>query len=126
MSDDSRSVEIRNPMQPIVADDGGIVRFKANEVVQHLLAEASAGRKCDLNSLAYAAAEKGFSQADMEQFAQLIGYSIVGFHELSYVSDGTARAASRAVVRAFGHAVERGCRAAKLGCPIHSGVKRAP
>jgi len=30
-----------------------------------------------------------FSQEDREQFAQLIGYSLSGFGELSYVSDET-------------------------------------
>jgi hypothetical protein len=30
-----------------------------------------------------------FSQEDREQFAQLIGYSLCGFSDLSYVSDET-------------------------------------
>ena len=34
-------------------------------------------------------AVKGFSQEDQEQFAQLIGYSVSGFGDLSYVSDDT-------------------------------------
>ncbi len=36
-----------------------------------------------------------FSQEDMEQFAQLIGYSICGFSELSYVSNDTYNAAEK-------------------------------
>jgi hypothetical protein len=42
-----------------------------------------------MNSLA----EHDFSPEDREQFAQLIGYSLSGFGELSYVSDETYAAA---------------------------------
>jgi hypothetical protein len=35
----------------------------------------------------------GFSDEDQEHFAQLIGYSIGGYGELSYVSDESYRAA---------------------------------
>jgi len=39
-----------------------------------------------------------FSEEDEEQFAQLIGYSLCGFEELSYVSDETyGRAKIRAI-----------------------------
>ncbi len=37
----------------------------------------------------------GFSDEDREQFAQLIGYSLNGFGELSYVSEETYEAAER-------------------------------
>ena len=59
---------------------GKVVRFKANEIVKHLLeTHPSIG----MNELA----SGGFSREDEVQFAQLIGYSLGGFSELEYVSD---------------------------------------
>lgn len=75
-------MEKRHPMQPVVDDGQGVRRFKANAIVRHLLDHGP----FDMNSIAGA----NFSQEDMTQFAQLIGYSICGFQELSYVSDDDA------------------------------------
>lgn len=66
----------RHPMQP-VKFDGATIRFKANDIVRFLL---DAG-PFDMNQLAV----MKFSREDREQFAQLIGYSVSGFGELSYV-----------------------------------------
>jgi hypothetical protein len=111
------------PMQPVYADKGGVVRFRGNAIVRALLdRDTERGRvhpdfpaRSDggLNWIA----EQGFSREDQEQFAQLIGYSIAGYHELSYVSDESCAQASRlaeAVVPGAG-----GCRDA--GCEIHGG-----
>lgn len=76
-----------HPLQPIVEIDG-IRRFKANAIVQHLLDKGS----IDLNMLSVI----DFSQEDREQFAQLIGYSVSGFGDLSYVRDETIDAAEAA------------------------------
>ena len=70
-----------HPIQPIVLDDDGIQRFKANGLVRYLL---DAG-PFDMNDLSL----MPFSQEDREQFAQLIGYSVSGFGDLSYVRDET-------------------------------------
>jgi len=70
-------------MQPIVIAKDGYVRFQENKLVSHLLDWASE-RGCSLNELARL---DGIPRSDWEQFAQLIGYSISGFGELSYVSD---------------------------------------
>jgi len=70
-----------HPIQPIVTDEHGTQRFKANAIVRHLL---DAG-KIGMNELA----SMPFDQNDREQFAQLIGYSLCGFSELSYVRDST-------------------------------------
>jgi hypothetical protein len=103
---------MRHPMQPLVRDGEGTIRFKANEIVRYLLDNG----KIDMNDLA----EQNFSQDDRTQFAQLIGYSVDGFHELSYVSDEDALAASKkAWEDGLGKA---GCRAEPGGCEIHSGV----
>lgn len=113
----------KQPMQPMMRDARGTVRFQDNAIVRWLLDEASAGRKVDLNTIGRRAlwTDGLFTQADQEQFAQLIGYSLSGFHELSYVSDETAHAASQAAHDQLGEEIY-GCR--DDGCPIHSGVPR--
>jgi len=67
------------PIQPIKDN-----RFVGNEIVRYLLDNGG----IDLNKLAVL----DFSQEDREQFAQLIGYSLSGYSELSYVSDETYEA----------------------------------
>lgn len=78
-------MKARHPIQPIEQDANGIMRFQKNEIVRFLL---DAG-PFDMNDLAC----MSFSNEDREQFAQLIGYSLSGFGELSYVSDATYDAA---------------------------------
>ncbi|WP_312488278.1 hypothetical protein [Massilia timonae] len=80
--------ENRHPLQPLVEDARGTVRFKANAIIVHLTRDK-------LNDLA----SMDFSTEDREQLAQLIGYSLGGFAELSYVTDETYdRAAAQPVV----------------------------
>ena len=71
------------PTQPLYYDRHGTTRFRENALVRFLLDEAREGRQCDLNRLA----EMEFPREDRVQFAQLIGYSLSGFGELSYVSN---------------------------------------
>ena len=71
----------KHPIQPLYTDNSGTIRFKENKIVTFLL---DAG-PFDLNQLAL----MNFTQEDREQFAQLIGYSLSGFGELSYVSSDT-------------------------------------
>jgi hypothetical protein len=97
------------PMQPIVEVDG-IIRFKENAIVSFLLDNGG----IDMNKIS----ALGFSQEDRVQFAQLIGYSLSGFHELSYVPDDIALLASR-IAKEAGFNGE-GCR--DRGCKIHSGI----
>lgn len=75
----------KHPIQPLNKDSHGVMRFKENEIVRYLL---EAG-PFDLNQLAL----MNFSAEDHEQLAQLIGYSLSGFGDLSYVSDETYNAA---------------------------------
>ena len=79
--------EAKHPVQPLVVDPSGVTRFKKNEIVELLLERGP----LDMNALA----QLSFSREDREQFAQLIGYSLGGFSELSYVSDDTHERASR-------------------------------
>lgn len=81
-----------HPMQPLVKDDG-VVRFYPNAIVRFLLDWATP-RGMSLNELAI----MPFSDADREQFAQLIGYSLSGFGELRYVRDETYAEAARTAV----------------------------
>lgn len=107
------------PDQPVVLDSHGTIRFRANAVVE-VLREAASKRGFDLNDLARAAGQ--LPQEDWEQFYQLIGYSICGYHELSFVSDAACERAS-----AFARAVlpdAGGCR--DDGCEFHCGVKEKP
>ena len=76
---------MNHPIQPLALDEHGVLRFKSNALVRHLLDNGG----IDMNDLAVI----DFPQEDREQFAQLIGYSQCGFGELSYVSDATYEAA---------------------------------
>lgn len=80
---------MKNPIQPLENDERGVLRFKANRIVQHLL---DTHPLCDMNTLAVA----GFTDDDRQQFAQLIGYSLNGYSELqSYVDDEAYSAAAQ-------------------------------
>ena len=65
---------MKQPIQPLV--DG---RFVPNKIVEYLLDKGG----IDLNAIAV----RDFSDEDRQQFAQLIGYSLGGYSDLSYVSD---------------------------------------
>ena len=95
---------MKNPIQPLAHDAKGVLRFKANTIVQHLL---DTHPTCDMNTLA----RMEFSDDDRQQFAQLIGYSLSGYSELqSYVTDEAYATAAQ-----MAHAVdERDARIAAL------------
>jgi hypothetical protein len=75
--------EPKHPTQPIVNDSQGVRRFKANKILKYLFENGN----IDLNQIGRMAAKGWFSDEDQVQLAQLIGYSVSGFGELSYVSD---------------------------------------
>lgn len=76
-----------HPLQPLMSDPSGTLRFKENRIVSHLL-EVAGRNGCGLNELAMLE----FSREDREQLAQLIGYSAGGFCTLSYVQSDTVKA----------------------------------
>lgn len=78
----TRKTKGKHPHQPLIKV-GGVERFKANAIVQHLLHLCEHQKIADMNYLAMLP----FSDEDRVQFAQLIGYSACGFSELSYVSN---------------------------------------
>ena len=65
---------MKHPTQKIID-----YRFVENKIVNYLLDNGGIG----LNDLAVIP----FDNEDREQFAQLIGYSLSGYSDLSYVSD---------------------------------------
>ncbi len=72
---------MKNPIQPLANDAQGVTRFKANQIVRHLL---DTHPTCGMNELA----RMDFTDDDRQQFAQLIGYSLDGYGSLRrYVSD---------------------------------------
>lgn len=68
-----------HPMQPLVLTKTG-VRFKDNAIVRYLL-EFARARQCGLNELV----AMPFATEDWTQFVQLIGYSLEGVGELTYI-----------------------------------------
>ena len=73
--------DMKNPIQPLGKDAKGVLRFKENAIVRHLL---DTHPTLGLNQLAC----MDFTADDRQQFAQLIGYSLSGYSELqSYVDD---------------------------------------
>lgn len=75
----SSTAETKHPRQPIVISEIGTHRFKANSLVVYLLDQASK-HGVDMNHLALL----HFDQDDRQHFAQLIGYSVDGYADLSY------------------------------------------
>ena len=70
------------PMQPIQIDEQGVVRFAKNRIVDDLLEFATA-RRFSLNQIATG----DYSDDERMQLAQLIGYSVSGYGDLSYASE---------------------------------------
>ena len=87
----------RHPKQPHVVDKHGVVRFKENKIVSALLDKATKAKIMDMNIIS----SMDFSDEDRQQFAQLIGYSVSGYGELSYADE------------------EHAC-----PCPVHQSVRR--
>jgi hypothetical protein len=98
MSNEKPKPRQRQPMQPIEDDGKGVIRFRGNALVRYLLDKATAAKVCDLNHLA----RVDFPQEDREQFAQLIGYSVSGFGDLSYAQPETLRLADIIVQKVIG------------------------
>jgi hypothetical protein len=72
----AKKSKARHPIQPLECDDQGVIRFKSNAIVRHLLDNYAKG---NLNELA----RVDFPSEDWEQFHQLIGYSHSGIPNVS-------------------------------------------
>lgn len=82
-----RELEEAKGMQEISYNDKGVIRFKTNHVIRELLKSST----LDLNDIAC----MDFSVEDMEQFYQLLGYSVSGYGDVSFVRDETIARADR-------------------------------
>jgi len=89
-------------MQPIEPDAHGVMRFKSNAIVRHLL---DSHPNESMNTIALGK----FSRDDREQFAQLIGYSVSGAGDLSYMSRELIDAADAEVDRLIAEKSPRTC-----------------
>lgn len=87
---------MKHPMQLIIVDPQGTIRFKANAIINFLLDQGRLGRKFDLNTIPFDV----FPQEDVEQFYQLMGYSLCGYEEISLISDESVAEAKQALALA--------------------------
>ncbi len=76
----------KHPMQPVVWDGKGVIRFQENPIVAFLLEWAS-GHGMNLNDLERMSARMRWTENDWQHFAQLHGYSVDGWGSLRYVRD---------------------------------------
>lgn len=77
------------PMQPIEFDKDGVIRFKRNAIIDWLFNTY----RIDLNEIAIHCQEAKVPVEDQEQFWQLLGYSVSGYGDLSFVRSETVRLA---------------------------------
>ena len=70
------------PMQPIHVAEDGCIRFKKNRIVDDML-EHSRKHGFGLNEMAM----RDYTDDERMQLAQLIGYSVSGYGNLSYASE---------------------------------------
>jgi hypothetical protein len=82
----------KNPMQPILKDSVGCLRFKTNEIVR-AVHEVAKAHKFGLNEIAM----RNFTEDDQKQFAQLLGYSVSGYGDLPYVDKVSVECADQQV-----------------------------
>ena len=94
----------RHPMQPIEYDESGVIRFKGNAIVRAIVDDAvslTATHAChapglDLNKIIMRYHSGMYSREDVEQFWQLMGYSISGYGGLSFIRPSVVAAADEA------------------------------
>lgn len=84
-------MERKHPRQPILLAADNVVRFKENKIVSWMLEMGRQGKAFDLNMIAVTP----FSVEDRVQLAQLIGYSVSGFGDLSYVPEAEVEACDK-------------------------------
>jgi hypothetical protein len=81
---------MNHPIQPLITDDRGVLRFKENTLVDKLL-DIAQKHGYGLNQIV---ADPEVKQEDLAQLYQLIGYSLSGYGELNQVTDQDFNAAS--------------------------------
>ncbi len=71
--------EVSHPTQPFVLSEQGTIRFKRNDIIDRLFERGI----IDLNQIA---TWRDIKDEHHRQFAQLLGYSVSGYGDLSFVS----------------------------------------
>lgn len=97
--------DLPHPMQPIGWDGKDVIRFKKNAIVEYLIDMCTHNGTADMNSIARMAGHGLFTDEDQMQFAQLIGYPVSGYGDLSYASAESVAAAdaeAEELVKALG------------------------
>lgn len=79
-----KTSELKHPRQPI-GWAGDVIRFKENKIISWMLNMGGEGKKFNLNDIVLKYHLGEFNQEDLVQLDQLIGYSVSGFGDLSYV-----------------------------------------
>jgi hypothetical protein len=82
--------------RPIVDDGTGTLRFEENRLVRRLLDEASK-RGFGLNELAAGSYDNEDFREEWQELSQLLGYSISGYEDLSYVDDDALDRVDKAI-----------------------------
>lgn len=86
-----------HPMQPIYRDKDGILRFRANGIIRKIAED----KMIDLNAVPnWMHTFPGITQDDVDQFWQLMGYSVGGYVELAGSDVISNEAADRAEAKA--------------------------
>ena len=80
-------------MRSIIKDSRGVIRFKANAIVNWIV---SSGR-LNLNDILL----DEYSIEDIEEFWQLMGYSVSEYGELSFIREETVAVADAIAERFF-------------------------
>lgn len=75
-----------HPMQPVVIAKDKIICFKENPIIQWMLDMGREGKRFDLNTIAIVSSGLGWKKEDHMQIAQMLGYSVSGYGDLSYAS----------------------------------------
>ena len=78
----------KHPMQRVKFDDKGVIRFQENKIITDLFEQGA----LDLNKIAM---NPAYDVDDRMQLAQLLGYSVSGYGDLSYASRRSIRKADK-------------------------------
>lgn len=78
-----QNAAVSRSVQPLIKDEHGVVRFKANAIV---VAMWKHGSKTGFGMNELQAMD--FTKEDRQQFGQLLGYSLDGYYNLSYTTEG--------------------------------------
>lgn len=83
----TKTSDFSHPRQPIGYAADGVIRFKKNAIIDWMLEQGRLGARFDLNMIVSMFNTKIFPVEDLVQLDQLIGYSVSGFGDLSYIPE---------------------------------------